>query len=269
MMRILLKNSLFQTRTGQPDINTREDRTMTQDIDKMLSYEIKKEIADRYFGFRKLIEEDIKEYDNLIVAAFRRLEQKIGFDLVRLYILLKNEQVIHDFFQKVGLDERLFYDPYLTESPTIRKRVFAGIHPHGLTRKSRFRNMVVETYQELAKHIDEYKNNLEQLRDEQQIISEEINLFYQKNDLGTIMSFLRGLGGSSSYKSGAMEGGLTPQTGQNLEQKMRVRAPLPVEELLPMLPKIRSYKIINQELDEIIDKAYRLQGEPEMREFIF
>lgn len=242
---------------------------MTQDIDKMLSFEIKKEIADRYFGFRKLIEGDINEYDNMIVAAFKRLEQKIGFDLVRLYILLKNEQVIHDFFQKVGLDERLFYDPYLTESPTIRKRVFAGIRPHGLTRRSRFRNMVIETYEELAKDIDEYKINLEQLRDEQQIISEEINLFYQKNDLGTIMSFLRGIGGSNSYKAGAMEGGLTPHTGENLEQKMRVNAPLPVEKLLPILPKMHPYKEIKQELEEIIDRAYRLQGGPEMREFIF
>ena len=40
-----------------------------------------------------------------------------------------------------GLDERLFYDPYLTESPTIEKRVFAGRDVRGLTRNSRFRNM--------------------------------------------------------------------------------------------------------------------------------
>lgn len=31
---------------------------MTSDISNFLNYEIKKELADRYFGFRKLIEED-------------------------------------------------------------------------------------------------------------------------------------------------------------------------------------------------------------------
>ncbi len=242
---------------------------MAPDIDKVLSYEIKKEIADRYFGFRKLIEEDIKEYDNLVVTAFRRLEQKIGFDLVRLYILLKNEQVIHDFFQVAGLDERLFYDPYLAESPTIKKRVFAGMQPHGLTRKSRFRNLVVDTYNALVDHLKQYKENLKELREEQETIAEEINIFYQKNDLSTIMGFLRGLGGTDSYKSGAMEGGLTPHTGQELEKKMRVTAPPPVEELLPVLPDIRPYKEIKHELDPIIDRAYRLQGEPEMRNFVF
>jgi len=241
---------------------------MTQDIDKMLSYEIKKEIADRYFGFRKLIEEDIEDYDNQVVAAFRRLEQKIGFDLVRLYILLKDEQVIHDFFQVTKLGEKLFFDPYLAESPTIRKRVFADISAHGLTKKNRFRNMVTDTYQALTNHIDEYNINLKLLRDEQQTIAEEINLFYQKNDLSTIMGFLRGLGGSNSYKAGAMEGGLTPQTGESLDDKMRVKVPPPVEQLLPMLPKVRAYKEIKTEFKAIVDKAYELQGEPEMREYI-
>ncbi len=242
---------------------------MAPDIDKMLSYEIKKEIADRYFGFRKLIEEDIKEYDNLVITTFRRLEQRIGFDLVRLYILLKNEQVIHDFFQIAGLDERLFYDPYLTESPTIRKRVFADMKPHGLTQKSRFKNMVVDTYNSLVDHVKQYKDNLAELREEQETIAEEINIFYRKNDLSTIMGFLRGLGGTGSYKSGAMEGGLTPHTGENLEQKMRVTAPPPVEKLLPVLPELKPYKTIRHELEPIIDRAYRLQGEPEMRKFIF
>ncbi len=81
---------------------------MMQDIDQMLSFEVKKEIADRYFGFRKLIEEDIQDYDDQILSSFRRLEQKIGFDLVRLYILLKDGQLIHDFFQVAGLDDKLF-----------------------------------------------------------------------------------------------------------------------------------------------------------------
>jgi len=239
------------------------------DIDKVLSYEIKKEIADRYFGFRKLIEDDIKGYDNMVVTALKRLEQQIGFDLVRLYILLKDEAVIHDFFRVIGLDDRLFYDPYLAESPTIRKRVFAGKTPHGLTRKSRFRNMIIDTYEDLVRHVREYRERVKAIKEEQETIAEEINLFYEKNDLSTIMGFLRGLGGSGSYKSGAMEGGLTPQTGSNLEEKMRVTPPPKVEELLPILPELPPYKQIKHELEPIIERAYQLQGEPEMRNFFF
>ncbi len=241
---------------------------MVQDIDKMLSYEIKKELADKYFGFRKLIEEDIEEYDSQIVATFRQLEKKIGFDLVKLYILLKDERLIHDFFRVVGLGEKMFFDPYLTESPTIRKRVFADSHVHGFTRRGRFRNLVLETYRDLAGHIAEYNHQLQVLREDQQTIAEEIRLFYAKHDLGTIMGFLRGLGGDQAYKAGSMEGGLTPRTGQSLDKKMRVNAPPPVEKLLPVIPDIRRPEDIKGELKRFADRAYELQGEPEMREFI-
>ena len=239
-----------------------------QDIDQMLSIEVKKEIADRYFGFRKLIEEDIQNYDDQVLSSFRRLEQKIGFDLVRLYILLKDGQLIHDFFQVAGLDERLFYDPYLTESPTIEKRVFAGREVHGLTRNGRFRNMGLDTYEDLRRHIEGYRKNLQQLRQEQEIISEEIKLFYRKNDLGTIMGFLRGLGGTSGHKAGDMEGGLTPNTGESLEKKMKVHPPAPVEDLLPDIPGIPLLPEVKGRLKAILDKAYKRQREPEMRDLV-
>ncbi len=241
---------------------------MTQDFDQMLSFEVKKEIADRYFGFRKLIEEDIQDFDDQILSSFRRLEQKIGFDLVRLYILLKDGQLIHDFFQVAGLDEQLFFDPYLTESPTIRKRVFAGYRVHGLTKNSRFRNMGLDTYEELSRHIDEYRENMQQLQLERETISEEIKLFYKNNDLGTIMGFLRGLGGSSAHKAGAMEGGLTPNTGESLDRKMKVQPPPPVEDLLPEIPEIPALTEVKGRLKAILDKAYERQGEPEMRELV-
>ncbi len=239
-----------------------------QDIDQMLSIEVKKEIADRYFGFRKLIEDDIQMYDVEVLASFRRLEQKIGFDLVRLYILLKDSQLIHDFFQIAGLDERLFYDPYLAESPTIRKRVFARRSVHGLTRNSRFRNMGLDGYEELRRHVEEYRENLEQLRAEQETISEEIKLFYQKNDLGTIMGFLRGLGGTGASKSGSMEGGLTPNTGESLDKKMKVHPPDPVETVLPDISQLPELNTIKTQLKTVLDKAYKRQGEPEMRELV-
>ncbi len=239
-----------------------------QDIDQMLSIEIKKEIADRYFGFRKLIEENIQDYDNQVLSSLRHLEQNTGFDLVRIYILLKDEQLIHNFFQAVGLDERLFFDPYLMESPTIRKRVFTGREVHGLTRKSRFRNMGFDTYADLEKNINGYRYNLQQLREEQETISEEIKLFYQKNDLGTIMGFLRGLGGSGDYKSGAMEGGLIPKTGESLAKKMKVRPPAPVEHILPDIPQIPPLSDLKITLKTLLDKAYAQQGEPELRTLV-
>jgi hypothetical protein len=241
---------------------------MMQDIEQMLAFEVRKEIADRYFGFRKLIEEDIQNYDDQVQASFKSLEQKIGFDLVRFHILLEDNGLIHEFFQLAGLDEQLFFAPYLIESPTIRKRVFAGCRIRGLTRNSRFRNMGLDTYQNLIRHIEEYRDNRQQLRLERETISEEIKLFYQKNDLGTIMNFLRGLGGSGDHKAGAMEGGLTPGTGESLNRKLMVHPPPPVEDLLPDIPQVPQLTAVKGRLKKILDRAYRRQGAPEMRELV-
>lgn len=241
---------------------------MQNDISKHLAFEIKKEMADRYFGFRKLIEEDIQDYDDQISASFRRLEQKIGSDLVRLYILLKDENLIHEFFQLAGLDQMIFYDPYLTESVTLRKKVFAGQKTRGLTRAGRFKHMILDTYENLTIDIDNYRRNVIKLTKEREDIVEEINLFYRKNDLGTMMDFLRGFDGDGQYKSGSMEGAIVQQSGHLLDEKLRVKPPPPVDKLLPSIPPVAPLNQIKRSLKKIIKQAYRLQHQFDLKEIV-
>jgi len=241
---------------------------MQDDINKVLAIEVKKEMADRYFGFRKLIEEDIQDYDDQVLASMVRLEQKIGFDLVRLYILLKDETLIHQFFRLAGLDKLIFYDVYMTESPTIRRRVFADQKIRGLTRSSRFKNMIFDTYQNLADDIDDYRKNMMKLAEERDAIAEEIKLFYKKHDLGTMMDFLRHLEGESVYTSGSMSGDLNPQTGESLEEKMRVKPPPPVDELLPDIPPVVPLTEIKKQLKKIIERAFKMHGTMDIKDFV-
>ncbi len=241
---------------------------MQQDIDRVLAIEIKKEMADRYFGFRKLIEEDIQDYNDQIQALSLRLEQTIGFDLVRLYILLKNETLIHEFLKLTGLGQLIFFDPYLTESPTIRKRVFAGQSIRGLTRNGRFKNMIIDTYDKLVSDVDDYRAGMMKLAKERQNIADEIKVFYRKNDLGTMLDFLQSLEGTETYKSGHMEGGLNPQAGIQLEKKMRVEPPPPAEKLLSVLPRITPLAMIKGPLKKIIDRAYALQNNLDLKDLV-
>lgn len=227
------------------------------DISKALSFEIKKEIADRYFGFRKLIEEDMRDYSDQVLSSSHRLEQRIGFDLVRLYILLRDEGIIKEFLRLTGLDEMIFYDPYLAESPTIRRRVFADRKVRGLTRKGRFKNMVLDTYESLAHHVVEYRETLTALAEERETIAEEIRIFYRNNDLGTIMGFLRNMDGSA-HASGKMEGGLNPMADAEMERKMRVQAPPPVDEVLPMMPQVPPIDAVRARLQQLVEQAYAL-----------
>ena len=241
---------------------------MQQDIDHILTLEIKKEMADRYFGFRKLIEDDIRHYNDQVLASSLSLEQKIGFDLVKLYILLKDETLIHDFFKLTGLRHMIFFDPYLTESPTIRKRAFAGRNLRGLTRSARFKNMIFDTYKALSEHIDEYRAKIVKLEEERKNIAEEIEVFYKKNDLGTMMDFLRSLDGGNAYKSGKMEGGLNLKTNMDIDKKILAQPPPPVDELLPILPQMPRLATIKHPLKKIIEQAYTLQGHLDLKDIV-
>ncbi len=241
---------------------------MRDDITDILSLEIKKEMADRYFGFRKLIEEDIRGFDDQVLTSLHRLEQQIGFDLVRLYILLKEEELIHRFFSLAGLEQLIFYDPYLTESETIRKKVFSGQPVRGLTRAGRFKNMIFDTYDQLTAHVDRYRGEVMQLARERDNIAAEIKHFYHKHDLGTMMDFLRQLDGPNQYTSGSMEGDIVPQTGAGLDRKMKIEPPPPVDQILPTLPPLVPLSKIKSSLKKIVDQAYAGQKGLDLRDIV-
>lgn len=230
-------------------------------IHEVLAYEIKKEIADRYFGFRKLIEDDKLNFAEKTRQYSFILEKRISFDLIRIFIVLKNEELIHRFLSLTGLPADFFYDPYLTQSTTIRQRVFSGVRFHGLTHAGRFKNLVFDCYERLEIHVAEYRTRFEELKKYRDEINEEIETFYRKNDLGSIMGFLKTLGDPN--KTGSMEGGMEVGMAQSLEAKMRIAPPPPPEDYLLALQPLPNLTSIRSALKEIIRTAYEDHG-PEL-----
>ncbi|MDH5298774.1 MAG: hypothetical protein OEV91_07120 [Desulfobulbaceae bacterium] len=232
---------------------------MTVDIQQVLAYEMKKEIADRYFGFRKLIEEDKMALAEKLRQYSFIIEKRISFDLIRIYILLKDEKLIQSFLDLVGLEERLFYDPYLSQSQSIQERVFEGVRVRGLTRFNCFRNLVADGYERLIFHVDRYREKYEQLMEFQETIDEEIKIFHRQNDLGSIMGFLRSLG--DARLSAGLEGGMEVGMVQALEKKMEVETPLPIEHYLPVIPSLPPVEQVGAQMKSLVKDAYPLHHE--------
>jgi hypothetical protein len=231
---------------------------MKPSIEDVLAFEIKKELADRYFGFRKLIEEDKNVLDQRLRHYSFTLEQRICQNLVRIYILLKEEKLIYEFLELVGLEEAMFYDHYLTESPTIRQRVFKGVKQRGMTRAGRFKNLLIDTYEELVDDVESYREKLGQLVEERELINEEIKLFYKKNDIGNIMGFLRNMDGRAG--SGGIEGAIEVGMADAMEKKMRIAPLQSIEQVLPIIPPLVPYSDIRKQLKQLVDKAYEIHG---------
>jgi len=229
-----------------------------EDFAQSLAFEIKKDIAERYFGFRKVIEEDSSDYQQEVIDSALSLETEIGFDLLRIYSLLQKDKFIHRFYELTGLGEVLFFDSYVTSSPTIRKRLFENLQVRGFLKKSRFQNMFFDIYQVLHEHVENYRARIAALIEDHDVIEEEIKLFYKKNDISGIMLFLRDLDGDAST-AGTMSGGISDGGTISMEKKMRMHAPDSVEKILPVLPTIPTTSAIRSELKALAEEALDLQ----------
>ncbi len=231
-----------------------------EDFAKTLAFEVKKDIAERYFGFRKIIQEDSNYYQQEVIASALSLESEIGLDLLRIYALLQKDTLIHRFYDLTRLGEVLFFDSYVVSSPTIRRRLFENLKVRGLFRKSRIKNMFFDVYDALQLHVEIYRARFAALIEEHEVIEEEIKLFYKKNDISGIMLFLRGLEGDAST-SGAMAGGINSNSNISMENKMRLHPPESAEKILPFLHAIPTSSSIRSELNALIEEAIALQPE--------
>jgi len=236
-----------------------------EDISSVLSFEVKKEIADRYFRFRKIIEEDTDSYRQKIITLSLDLESSIGIDLVCIYTLLRDEDLIHIFFDITGLSERFFFECEINASSKLRKRVLAGRRVHGLTRKSRFINMFFDIYKSLVDHITDYRSTISELSEDYETIREQINLFYRKNDIDGILQFLRGLDGSEKIEFDPQGPIVAMGDYCTLDSKLRLSPPDPVEDLLPNVTAIPPFKNARSQIKSLALTAFSRQPELDLR----
>lgn len=226
-------------------------------LDEIMAAELKQEIAGRYFGFRKLIEDDKLDLEQKVREYSFILEKRISFDLIRLYILLRQDELIHQFLELTGLNERLFFDPYLLESPTIAQRVFECQRFKGWTRRGRFVRYGLTCYENLAFHIGQYRSKVAELSKMRGDIAEEIKVFYQQNNISAILTFLRALGDEKA--TGAMQGGVETGLAEGLDHKLRIEPPQPIEQLLPALPALKPLEEVRRALKKLFSAAYDCQ----------
>ena len=232
---------------------------MKPSFEDIMAVELKREIAQRYFGFRKMIEEDKLDLMQKMKYQLSILEKRISFELIRIYILLKDDELIQHFMELTGWEERLFYEPYITESETIRVQVFKGIKIRGLTRGGRFKNLVFDAYERLVEHVEHYRENLEEIKLSREMINEEIELFYRKNDIGNIMGFLRSMDSTGGSEDSM---GISPSAGSadTFEHKMRVEEPPPIDPELIAIPPLIPLPNISREFKNLVEKAFKLHG---------
>lgn len=232
-----------------------------ENIDNILTIEVKKEIAERYFGFRRTIEKDSHNYLQEIKELAGELEETVGYDLVQIYTLLHHEDLIQEFISLAGLPGPLFVDSAIN-TPPKKQKIFTDQHFRGFTRKGCLHNMLFDTYTRLFNHVEEYRKKYQLLEEEYETICEQIKLFYRKNDIHTIFHFLRGLeGGPGSGETLQYDA----RSREDLEKKMQIDPPTAITKLLPDIPALPPEKSLRKELKALIVRTCRRQPKLDLR----
>ncbi len=247
-----------KTRLSQFNImrEFRREDAMSPDIEKALAYQVKKEIAQRYFGIRKLIDEDSANVKAMIKDLNQFLEKKIAPAILRIYMLLMDSDLIDEFLNIIGWEGRPFIDANVAASADARKKLLQGIHTHGWLKSSRFANLLLKSYEDLYDVYLEFDDLREDILDELAIVEEEITQFKRNYSLDEIMSFLRGLNFDDEATVKALGKNIDSSKMGELEKKLGFPDIQSIRAEMPDVPKLPKPEAIEDQLRDLASRVY-------------
>jgi hypothetical protein len=226
------------------------------DISAALAYQVKKEIAENYFGSRKTLEAEREELEGQ--------EKKLKEDWERM--VLPHLSLIGQFL--VGIEEnRAFLT--LIKRDDLFEVVWPGLKqsgidlsptacaiPFALTIKGKYKKVIFHLYQTVKIRGDDLWNGFQALQRKKRLFNEDLAKFTSGYNLSDVLSLVRSFENRDDLK-GVLGENTDPQAVPLLEEKLILRPIdlVPEEEALfrPLPPR----KEIQNPLKLLIDLAYQ------------
>ncbi len=230
---------------------------MEGDISKALTYQVKREIAEKYFGYRKIIEEDKRNLDAMLKDLRRLYEERIATDFLRIYTLLGDKKLAGEFIGIIAWPrgEIPFYDDHVVGSKAIRQRLLKEIEPHGWTSRGRFVSLFLASYERLLEDLEAYKEKYEECQDEAMTINEEIRQFRDRFALDEILGFIANL--DRDDLAATLGENLPVGHVQELSERLRIEPIDLARSLPPEPPDLPPLREIRGRLKSLAGKAAR------------
>jgi hypothetical protein len=232
-----------------------------EDFINAFSYEVKLEIANRYFGFRTRIESEIQDYLARVDKIDEEIVAKIRVDILRMQVLLHQERLFKAFLTFAGLPEILTGNTCGRQIPPDSIELFGDMKGEGFTRWRRYRDLAFKVYLSLEDHIAAYRETYLDLSDEHEEICRQIDNFHRNNDLTGILSFLQTFDTEHAERLKFLHADSYHPPDKNLDQDLRIVSPRPVNTLLPIIAAVPSLKQAHKPLTELLETAFAFHRE--------
>jgi hypothetical protein len=229
------------------------EKCVPDDIVSALTREVKEEVIENYLYERRLIEAQIN-YVNELAEHAAELEEKLYRRFARIYEYLLNSELINHFVRLIGMKEALF-EARFRKDPNFRKGL-RFIKVRGITRRTKFKKLLWESYCRLFDWNKAYKEGYENLEQESKASNQNLKKFEADYDLIVILNFLKGIDVEQIQKRHWLGDNFSPEEIGSIETTLRLR-PIRMEqfELLPP-PDLPEPKTIEKQLGALADRVY-------------
>jgi hypothetical protein len=233
--------------------------TQVGDIAAALAYQVKKEIAENYFGTRRELEE---EREDLIRQA-KKIQKSWGLEvqdrLTLIGELLLEPETAKSFFVLLGQGIPPAADPDRPDR-AFSAAVEVCPPPFALTSQAKYQALIAQLYEQAWERSQSVLEKVRVLEKKVRLYNEDLSKFSLSYSLQEILAFIKAIEGSSELK-GVLGENTDPRAVPELEKKMMIKALDPVglglSEVKP-LPKLIQ---IREQLRALLKGAFRRNEE--------
>lgn len=230
--------------------------SQVKDISAALTYQVKKEIAENYFGSRKALEEEREELLHQGEKIEAEWSRKVLPALINIGHYLVGEAETRAFLKLIQREDLFplvkqgLPDPGPDPSPTECAVPFA------LTAKGKFKKLVFSLYQSAKNQEDILEKTGRALQKKVDLFNEDLTQFNSGYNLSDILSFIHSLENRDDMK-GVLGENRDPRAIPLLEEKMILRGIDQARGGKAFLRPLPSLKEIKNPLKLLLDLAFQ------------
>lgn len=226
---------------------------MEEDIVASLTRQVKEEVIANYVMERRLIELQI-EHLHQQAEETRTRAWIAGKRLTRLSFLMIRPEMRDRLKALLKLSNGNFWTACLDEKFQRSMRL---LRVRALTRKGKFRKLIMESYEHLSGWMKKYRVAYEDISDECRAVNSNIEAFQRNFDLLSILNFLRTLDLQGLERKRILGDNFTAIEMAELDKSLYIR-PISLEKLaVPPPLDIPPIRQVEQGLAALSDEIFR------------
>ena len=230
---------------------------MEEDLVTSLTRQVKEEVIENYLLERRLIEVQIEHLDTQ-AAEIRKLASTVGLRLARLSSLMIQPDMQSRLQELFGMSSCCFWVACLNVK---FKRKVRRISVRALTKKAKFRKVILQSYSRLLYWMTQYKEQYEELTNECSAVNRNIDSFQKNFDLLSILNFLRNLDMHGLEKKKILGDNFTAMEMAELDKNLYI-SPVSMEKLnVPPPLDLPESGSIRGKLGNLAEETFQSYGE--------